>query len=247
MSSLPAANFERARLTFSLEGFSPREEVLFKSLVRLLDHITSQKWIYQPASADHRVDLLVVSEGHRPTFFKRAQAVAQPVLWVGSGPERDMVCSWPLQPHKLGNALNRIGGQAVTHQASSGSESFMPVQTMADRDASQVFRLRQWPPSRFLVGTGRMRMATLLVGRDMSLSELQQRSALPLALCRAFTTELQKTDLLVVTVRELAVQPPRAVEPHEVLNLPSAAVAFAKPSLFARIRAGLGIKSSHNT
>ena len=247
MPGFPTTNFERTRLTFSLDGFSPREEVLFKSLVRLLDHITIHKWIYQPASAAYRADLLVVAEGHRPTFFKGEQSAAQPILSVGNGPERDMFFSWPLQPHRLGDTLNRVGGGAVDHRANSSVGSFAPDKSAADGEAVQVFRLKQWPPSKYLVGTGRMRMATLLVGREMSLSELQHRSALPLAVCRAFTTELEKTDLLVVTVRPPPVQPPRRVEPHEVLNLPSAAVAFAKPGLFDRIRAGLGIKSSHNT
>ena len=246
MPGFPTTNFERTRLTFSVEGFSPREEVLFKSLVRVLDHITIHKWIYQPASAEYRVDLLVVAEGRYPTYCLLPQSVAQPVLSVGNGPERDMVFSWPLQPHKLSDTLNRVGARAVDHQANSSTSSFMP-QSAADGDASQLFRLKQWPPSKYLVGTGRMRMATLLVGREMSLGELQHRSALPLAACRAFTTELQQTNLLIVTLCEAAPQPARAVEPHEALNLPSAAIAFAKPSLFARIRAGLGIKSSHNT
>ena len=247
MPGFPTTNFERTRLTFSLEGFSPREEVLFKSLVRLLDHITIHKWIYQPASPDYRIDLLVVADGHRPTFFRGGQSAAQPVLSVGNGSDRDMFFSWPLQPHKLSDTLNRVGGRAVDHQVKSSAAPFMPDQAAAEGDATQLFRLKQWPPSNYLVGTGRMRMATLLLGREMSLSELQHRSALPLAACRAFTTELQKTDLLVVTWREAALQPARRLEPHEVLNLPSAAIAFAKPSLFDRIRAGLGMKSSHNT
>ena len=247
MPGFPTTNFERTRLTFSLEGFSPREEVLFKSLVRLLDHITIHKWIYQSASPDYRIDLLVVADGHRPTFFRGGQSAAQPVLSVGNGSDRDMFFSWPLQPHKLSDTLNRVGGRAVDHQVKSSASSFMPDQAAAEGDATQLFRLKQWPPSNYLVGTGRMRMATLLLGREMSLSELQHRSALPLAACRAFTTVLQKTDLLVVTRREAALQPARRLEPHEVLNLPSAAIAFAKPSLFARIRAGLVMKSSHNT
>ena len=129
MPGFPNTNFERTRLTFSLEGFSPREEVLFKSLVRLLDHITNQKWIYQPASAHYRVDLLVVAEGRYPTYCSLPQSVAQPVLFIGTGPERDMVFSWPLQPHKLSDTLNRVGGRAVDHQPKSGAASFTPQST----------------------------------------------------------------------------------------------------------------------
>ncbi len=242
MPGFPTTDFERTKLSFSLEGMSSREEVLFKSFVRLLDHVTNQKWIYRPATADFRVDLLVVAEWYPPTLYKHYHPVAQPVLSVGAGSERAMHLTWPIQHNKLAAELNRVGGQAVQHQASSSSASFMAANKAleSDGDGEQLFRLKQWPPSKFLVGTGRMRLATLLSGRALSLNELQRRSALPLAICRAFTTDLQNAELLINTAQE------RTPGPHEILNLPSAAVAFAKPGLLDRIRAGLGIKSSHN-
>lgn len=240
MPGFPTTNFDRTKLSFSLEGMSSREEVLFKSFVRLLDHVTNQKWIYRPATADFRVDLLVVAEWFPPTLYKHYHPVAQPVLSVGAGQERAMHLSLPMQPNKLADELNRVGHQAVQHLAASSNASFMSANEMPGSEGDELFRLKQWPPSKFLVGTGRMRLATLLSGRALSLHELQRRSALPLAVCRTFTTDLQNAQLLINTVQE------RIAGPHEILNLPSAAVAFAKPGLLDRIRASLGIKSSHN-
>ena len=246
MPGFPSTNFERTALSFSLEGLSSREEVLFKSFVRLLDHVTTQKWTYRPASTDYRVDLLVVAEWYPPTRYKHHHPAAQSVLSVGAGPERDMYLCWPIQPTKLADILNRVGAMAIEQQASTSGVSFAAVPKAVDSLESDLFRLKQWPPSRFLVGMGRMRLATLLSGRAMSLDELQRRSALPLAVCRAFTTDLQNAKLLVTTASSHPLAPAYDKGPHELLNLPSAAVAFAKPGLLDRIRAGLGIKSSHN-
>jgi hypothetical protein len=240
-------DFGRRALSYSLEGLAARDEMLFKSLVRLLDHLTVQKWIYRPASPDYRVDLLVVAEWYPPTVFQHSHRVGQPVLSVGKGVDRDLYLSWPVQPLRLQAELNRIGGVAILHQIHDAQAPLGPVHGNSDGDSNQLFRLKQWPPSRFLAGVGRMRLATLLTGRGMTLQELQQRSSLQMSVCRAFVSDLDKARLLVVTAAEAPVVDTKAalLEPHQVLNLPSSAVAFAKPGLLARIRAGLGIKSSH--
>ncbi|MFS2055626.1 hypothetical protein ACEN8K_43375, partial [Variovorax sp. CT11-76] len=45
----------RPLLSFSIEGLPARDELLFKSLVRLLDHRTHQHWAWQVEGADLRV------------------------------------------------------------------------------------------------------------------------------------------------------------------------------------------------
>ena len=243
MDSLRTTDFGRRALSYSLEGMAARDAILFKSLVRLLDHLTVQKWIYRPASSDYRVDLLVVAEWYPPTVYRHVQPAVQPVLSIGKGVERDMCLSWPVQPQRLQALLNQIGSVAVLHQIEDARSAVDPAQSNNSDDSQQLYRLKQWPPSKYLAGIGRMRLATLLTGRAMTLQELEMRSALPLSVCRAFVADLLKAQLLVLT----SVVKPHvevAPEPHQLLNLPSSAVAFAKQGLFARIRAGLGIKSS---
>lgn len=245
MDSLRTTDFGRRALSYSLEGMAPRDEMLFKSLVRLLDHLTVQKWIYRPPSADHRADLLVVAEHYPPTVYRHPQTAMQPVLSIGKGAHGEMSMTWPLHPLHLQATLDRLGSAAIVHQANDAQTPFVPVPTRGDGHATQLFRLKQWPPTNYLAGVGRMRLATLLTGRAMSLQELQQRSALSLAVCRAFVADLQKGQLVVVTSVE-APATITVVQPHELLDLPSASVAFAKPGLLARIRAGLGIKSTRS-
>ena len=241
----------RRALSYSLEGLSARDSVLFKSLVRLLDHLTSHQWIYRPPSADYRVDLLVVAEWFPPTVYRHMHSARQPVLSIGKGPDRDMCLAWPVQPQRLQAVLNQIGNIAQLHHMDDGQSPFMTVLAQAPAsgldDSRQLFRLKQWPPSKYLAGIGRMRMATLLTGRAMSMSELQQRSTLSITVCRAFVSDLQNANLLILTFAETAQPAASTALPHELLNLPSSAEAFARPGLFARIRASLGIKTAHNS
>lgn len=246
MDSLRTTDFGRRSLSFSIDGLPPRDEILFKSLVRLLDHLTFQKWVYRPPSGDYRVDLLVAAEWAVPTAYRYAHPVRQPVLTIGKGIEREMYLPWPVQPQRLQAELNRIGNAAVgVHQSGIAATSVAAMPDHFGTEGAQLFKLKQWPPARFLAGTGRMRLATLLAGKAMTLQELQQRSALPLPICQAFIADLQTSRLLVHTAAPAFV-PARIPEPHELLNLTSSAVAFAKVSLLDRIRAGLGIKTSHN-
>ena len=245
MDSLRSTNFGRRALNFSIEGLSTRDEILFKSLVRLLDHLTVQKWNFRPPSADYRVDLLVVADSVVPTAYRYVHPVLQPVLTIGKGMERDMYLLWPVQPQRLQAELNRIGNVAVLHQLSDSQTPFAAAIGNAGLEATQLFKLKQWPPVQYLAGVGRMRLATLLTGKAMTLKELQHRSAVPLSVCQAFIDDLQKSRLLVHTTAADFV-PARVPEPHEVLNLPSSAEAFKKPGLLDRIRAGLGIKTARN-
>jgi hypothetical protein len=242
MDTLRTTDFGRRTLSYSLEGLSAREEMLFKSLVRLLDHLTFQKWEHRPASADYRVDLLVVAEWYPPTIFQHAHTVGQSILSIGKGAERDFYLSWPVQPLRLQAELNRIGSFAIMQQRLDPQAPTVPIQSGIDGESEDVFRLQQWPPSKYLAGVGCVRLATLLTGTGMTIKQLQHRSALSLSVCRSFVLDLRQGQLLTITAAE---PPARVPEPHQLLNLPSSAVAFAKPGLFAQIRAGLGIKSSH--
>ncbi len=246
MNNTQALYPARQELSYSLEGMEPRDQILFKSLVRLLDHLTAQKWTYRPASADYRVDLLVAAEWHSPTRCELLHYAAQPVLSIGKGAERELHLSWPVQPLRLQAELDRIGSVALKNQRASAPVLSAPSPSPSPvlNESQKLFRLKQWPASSYLAGVGRMRMATLLTGRAMGLPELQQRSALQLSVCSAFVAELLGAQLLVVTAAEPATP---ASAPVPVIHLPSSTKAFAKPHLFARIRERLGIKSSRST
>lgn len=235
MNSYSSAVIERSSLTFCVEGLHAREELLFKAFVRLLDHLTHQQWTYHPASAHARVDLLVVADGLEPTYSLNPGGSPQPVLRLGTtGVNGNGVLSWPLKPDALEKELNRLGGQAI-HQRSAKNLSAMSTPDMTQG----MMRLQQWPPTKLLVGPGRMRLATLLTGKAMSLDELAGRSALPLPLCKTFVDDLQRAKLLQIT----AIAPKPVLSSPAAIALPKTPPKTAQPGLLDRIRIRLGIKS----
>lgn len=245
MTSYSATVIERPNLTFCVEGLQAREELLFKAFVRLLDRDTDQQWTYHPPAADARVDLLVVADSIEPTYCRKPGQWLQPVLRLGqTGVDGHGVLSWPLKPAALEKELNRLGGQVIGQRDAKdlptlstgavGAVTAVAPATAVDNTRA-LMRLQQWPPTTLLNGTGRMRLATLLTGRGMSLDELVARSALPLALCKEFVGDLQRAKLLQIT----------AAKPKPVLAGPAdiALPKAAKPGLLDRIRMSLGIKS----
>ena len=251
MDSYRSTVIERSTLTFCVEGLQAREELLFKAFVRLLDHSTHQQWTYHPAAADVRVDLLVVAEEIEPTFSKVQNTQPQPVLRLGStGVDGHGYLSWPLRPNALENELNRLGGLTISQRGAlhgvvlfSGTAAGTPLAT--GDTTKDWLRLQKWPPARLLAGTGRMRLATLLTGKAMSLDELVTRSALPLHVCKTFVDELQSAQLLLsvgitplpAPTQTSTVRPGPALQPKTIL--PKA----VQPGLLDRIRMRLGIKS----
>jgi hypothetical protein len=242
MDSYRSTVLERSTLTFSLEGLQPREELLFKAFVRLLDHLTFQQWRYQPASSNIRVDLLVVAEGFQPTFGQspaQPSQPQQPVLRIGnSGINGHGFLSWPLRPDELEKELNRLGGQAITQRGAQETAALFTGATtgapIAPGQPMQLMRLQQWPPTHLLSGTGRMRLATLLTGKAMSLDELVYRSALPHPVCEAFVNDLQRANLLLA--------PASVIKPMPQVAAPLP--KLVQPGLLSRIRMRLGIQKS---
>ena len=251
MESYRSTVIERSTLTFCVEGLPAREELLFKAFVRLLDHLTHQHWSYLPPAAHQRIDLLVVADGVEPTYSKVPNSQPQPVLRLGSeAADGHGYLSWPLKPNALENELNRLGvlttsQRGVLHSQVlfSGAATGTPLAT--GDTTKDLMRLQKWPPSRLLSGTGRMRLATLLTGKAMSLGELVTRSSLPLPVCKAFVDELQSAQLLLsvgITPTQTATQTP-VMKPEPALQPETPLPKVVQPGLLDRIRFRLGIKS----
>ena len=242
---------ERLTLTFCVEGLSAREELLFKAFVRLLGHLTHQHWSYQPPAAHLRIDLLVVADGVEPTYSRVPNIQPQPVLRLGyAAADGHGYLSWPLRSSALENELNRLGALTLSHRGVLRSQIlFSGVATgtpLASGDATNnLMRLQKWPPSSLLAGSGRMRLATLLASKAMSLGELVTRSGLPLQVCKAFVDELQRAQLLL-SVGIMPTQLP-VLKPVPALQPKTTLPKVMQPGLLDRIRMRLGINSpSHS-
>lgn len=242
MKDYESTVLERSTLTFCVEGLPAREELLFKSFVRLLDHLTHQQWSYQPADASQRIDLLVVADGVQPTQYKSSSQPDQPVLRLGStGGDGHGYLSWPLKPGALEFELNRLGGLSIKQRGAPHVQALFTGAAVGHQvvvDTSKdLMRLVQWPPARLLAGVGRMRLATLLTGKAMKLDELVRRSALPVDVCQAFVLDLQSANLLT--------SPSPAAQPAH--SQPAAIKKVAQPGLLDRIRMRLGLNGMSRT
>ena len=234
-SSTPST---RAALSFSLQGLPYREELLFKFLVRLLDHRTQHSWLHCPEAEGGKADLVVVAEGSKHLLAVSGHDAGQRVLTLGSaGPGRAGFLSRPLLADPLEAELNRAG----TLILSARQNAEVPPQPAAVT-LEFPLRLMRWP-SASLVGTrDRMRLATLLASQPMTLSTLQQRAGLDAAVCALFVADLEKAGYLSTLA-------PLAASPQEMVAPPSGAardlapaVRAIRPGLISRIRNRLGLQ-----
>ena len=251
---------QRSSFTFSVEGLAAREELLFKGYVRLLDHMTEHHWQYLEPSAMRRVDLLVTSEHVQPTRFLQNTGSPQDLLQLGANNINSSASflTWPLQPNALEQQLNRLGRaiRAGTANAQSeGQPTTVPAALQAETTPAQPsvrhYRLRQWPRPMLLAEPGRMRLATLLTGKAMSLEEVIFRSALPQSVCERFIADMQTAGLIIHPDAEASQGPvwvspaakkPRLIAQQERQAAAPAAKAVIQPGLIARIRMRFGIK-----
>ncbi|MFM9926602.1 hypothetical protein VLK31_26700 [Variovorax sp. H27-G14] len=244
---------QRALLSFSVEGLPPREELLFKSLVRLLDHRTHQHWAWKTDRADLRVVGQEVPSTHdgptQPQHQPQPQPV--PVLAVGQADAQrgGHFLALPLHAEELEQTLNRLGAMVV-HARGLGLAA--TEATLAD---DEQFRLLRWPPAALLEAPHRIRLATLMTGRPTSLGVLRQRSGLAPQDCLDFIADLRRSGLLE-SVREAALAAqaalaaPNAPAPSAGGSQPDSTATATppapthhpvQPGLLARIRSRLGL------
>ncbi len=215
MDSYRSTVIERTTLTFCIEGLAAREELLVKALIRLLDHLTHQQWRYQPPDSQANIDLLLAAPGASEAFAARHGKLPGALLELGStGGNGQGQLSWPLRPDALEKELNRLGGLAgprrpkveaevavepthATPGAPQPPAAAASSQVKADGTPLRLMRLVQWPPSYLLASPGRMRLATLLTGKNMAIDELVYRSKLPRPVCQTFVNELDHVGLLI--------------------------------------------------
>ncbi|MGJ7544286.1 hypothetical protein [Variovorax sp. LT1R16] len=222
MTDATTTAVRRPSLGLCVEGLAPREVLLLKSLVRLLDHRTQHQWTFHA----ERCDLLIAGDGlSRLAAVSGEVARDEPpsaVLRAGRAGAGVHELNLPLNPDALEQALNRAGTAIVDARRLAEARAAVPIS-----DDERAFQLTRWPPSDLLRGPGRLALATLLVSRPCTVTQLHLRGCAERSVCVAFLNELQRAQLL-------RSDEPRAAEP-------SSAPAPALPGLFARIRRRLGL------
>jgi hypothetical protein len=234
--------------TFSIQGLSAREELLLKSMVRLLGGKTAHHWHYSAESDQLRVR----GQGYGLSPSTRQHDVQQTlILGIATTPRQGML-NLPVLAHELQAELNRIGSliKPAAPAASSLAAAAQASPNQNDQnpaDASGVAgqKLRQWPAPELLAQTGRIRLATLLTSRYMTLEQLHRISGQPWDHCKSFLQDLGRAKLLISAVQTTTNTTPalHAKQPDKsAIRKPPPALG-----LLARIRMRLGLQASLNS
>ncbi|GER15109.1 hypothetical protein [Variovorax boronicumulans] len=225
---------QRALLSYSVEGLPHREEVLLKSLIRLLDHRTHQNWSWKAEQADLRV------VGDQVALAAASPQPAVPTLTVAhADPQRGPFLALPLHTDALEVVLNRLGAMVVHARGLGLATTEVPI------GEHEEFRMLRWPPAAVLEAPIRLRLATLMSNRPASVLSLQQRSPATRQECADFLADLHRAGLLERAAPPgalVAASAPDSVFPDS--RFPAPARDTVQPGLLARIRNRLGLLPS---
>ncbi|HSV46505.1 MAG TPA: hypothetical protein VLJ58_12040 [Ramlibacter sp.] len=225
-----AGDAARQTMVFSLEGLAERDEVLFKSFVRLLDHRTRHRWVQR--TEQPQADLRIVAQGHA---LPASDAAGAPVLVLGAQHRGGHFLSLPIHADALETQLNLLGELIGLARGRRGPVSApAPLAALPPATAPagpQAVRLLRWPAAELLRSPDRIRLATLMTGRPLGIEELQLRTGISAARCAAFVQELRAAGLL--STHAVESEPPRRAAPR--------VADVQQPGLFERIRRRLGL------
>jgi hypothetical protein len=206
----------RRELTFSFDGLADREQMLFKSFVRLLDHRTQQTWSYRDGEAD--LMILGADAAKSPAVGQKAYLT----LGAGSGSAGHCL-SLPIHADELERELNLIGGLLV-------ADTPKPSQAAEHVPLNGLVHLSRWPAPALLTSRDRIRLATLMTGRPMSLQQVASLSGVDHASCVTFVNALADSGFL--ESEEFSDTTPAPLTP---------ASAVVSGGLLSRIRSRLGL------
>lgn len=218
----------RSKRSYSLEGLPARDALVFKSMMRLLRHRTNDAWVYVASSTE----LHVVADGLPVSALE--SSAAQQVLKLGAiNIKRQSYLCLPLHAKELVAELNRLGALI----ASTGKS----VAPALAAHAATPMRMLRWPPASLLTTTARVRLATLMASKPLTVVELQQRSKESLAVCSAFFKDLKQLNLLIPVMTSL---PATVTSPHgaAATHQPQPDKRPIQRSLLERIRMRLSLQ-----
>lgn len=221
MNSLHIAP-RRTLLRYSVHSLTVRDELLVKSLIRMLDHLAHQHW----ECVEHGADLQISG---LPFYGALPAGAHVAVLRIGYPPaEGEFGLATPLRTDHLQQMLNSIGDDLERQRAAAAE-----IAAQQPMRGDESYRLRRWPPAELLYTTERRNLAALMSGRPQTASALHRLCGVPLAQCLEFLRDLRRADLLLGPASPAQVAQRSAA---------SAAGLFLPSGLLARIRSRLGLQ-----
>lgn len=166
---------------------------LVRALVQLLSRGTANfRWTF---AQEAPYDALIVDPNspdlRDPSLLPPAPALSVLGAPPGAALASFTVLEWPLRAERLESWLTSVQ-QRVTASAPHVGP------TTAAQGSDARYRLKRWPPQELLRDAFRIRLATLLSRRHLSLAELVQISGQDSARCQTFLQMLQGFSLLEI-------------------------------------------------
>ena len=236
----------RKQFLFCVTGLSARNEILLKSLMRLLHGVTRYDWVYSPSGQD----LAVVATGTPELPAAKSDLSGPPefsaraCLWVGDACEgKPFRVALPLHCKELESELNKVGEWLVAQPAPAAAS-----------EANTVFQLLRWPPTAFLSTPERTKAATLLLKAPIKFDVLARRAGMSAEDCRLFIAVLPHMKHSVPEPDSLALerffdapsQPPEnpGLSTFSITKSVSTLMtSVSRSGIVARIRDRLGLES----
>ena len=214
-----------ASFTFTLRQMGQRDELVLKSVIRLLQSKTRHTWLHCDNNNSNLVLLGDQPEAGRVnTGLTSGQ---QAVVHFNSAGRRDVnALAWPIRSDELLRRLNEAGEQLGRHHQQPAAGLFagpapQPAAPpgLSNAPSMQRLFLVRWPDAALLRSDPRFtKLATMLTGRPVNLVDLAARSATPLHVCKGFADLLNAAGLL------------RVVEPAALTQTAGAQAGFAASS-----------------
>ncbi|SFU80109.1 hypothetical protein SAMN05216350_105217 [Polaromonas sp. YR568] len=236
-----SATVANSAYSFTLRQVTPRDELVFKSAVRLLQGKTCHQWIY----TDDRqaADLVVQGDCLSDRAPRMEDLIACDTLRISAtAPEGFEGLSLPLRIDKVLLHLDKAGRQIDKREAARrpvAQTALTPLAKTNQHDRTPTnarVALIRWPEAALLQRDTRyLKLATILTGQPASIAELAARTQFSIQLCRGFVDALKACQLV------------RVLDDQRKLKMPaqtstdSRKPASPPPGLVARIRSRLGM------
>lgn len=239
MSVETNAASSRKTLTLAIQGVAPRDELLLKSLVKLLSHRTVHNWAFGTES----VNLRIVGDHPMPPAPVNTSNLTSEILWVGHSDQyREPFLHLPAHANDMEKLLNTLG-RKILDALTAAKTAVTPAMSLLH---DETFTLMKWPPAALVSTPARIKLATLMTGQPMSVDKLVMRSGSNPQECERFCQELGRAGILKRQGTQPQLLSPGMNQPIEYKkafedSCPGSLKDKPDSSLLSRIRRRLGL------
>ncbi|MCY1165357.1 hypothetical protein D9M73_52630 [compost metagenome] len=187
--------------TYTLRRIPPRDEIVFKSVVRVLQGKTRHTWQHTDAADADLVVMGMQVPGQQAGFLHVAgHALIQVSTMAGAVGADFHGLTLPLRIADVIDYLDGAGDEIASHMARPAGPGVVQAAAAVHVPFNQRVSLTRWPELALLQGDVRyLKLATVLTGLPVSITELAARTQFPLQLCQTFVDALKASGLVRVT------------------------------------------------